>query len=55
MDLPALPSSPLFLQSLWIGLSIAAPVGPIGLLTIQRTLEQGTRAVLATGLGGTCQ
>ena len=51
MDLPALPSSPLFLQSLWIGLSIAAPVGPIGLLTIQRTLEQGTRAGLATGLG----
>lgn len=41
----------LFLQSLWIGLSIAAPVGPIGLLTIQRTLEQGTRAGLATGLG----
>jgi len=51
MDLPALPSSPLFFQSLWIGLSIAAPVGPIGLLTIQRTLEQGTRAGLATGLG----
>jgi len=42
---------PVFLQSLWIGLSIAAPVGPIGLLTIQRTLEQGTRAGLATGLG----
>jgi threonine/homoserine/homoserine lactone efflux protein len=41
----------LFAQSLLIGLSIAAPVGPIGLLTIQRTLAQGRRAGLATGLG----
>lgn len=41
----------LFFASLVIGLSIAAPVGPIGLLTIQRTLQQGPRAGLATGLG----
>jgi threonine/homoserine/homoserine lactone efflux protein len=41
----------LFLQSLLIGLSIAAPVGPIGVLTIQRTLQQGSAAGLATGLG----
>lgn len=41
----------LFAQSLLIGFSIAAPVGPIGLLTIQRTLQQGTGAGLATGLG----
>ncbi len=41
----------LFLQSLLIGFSIAAPVGPIGLLTIQRTLQLGPRAGLATGLG----
>lgn len=41
----------LFLSSLLIGLSIAAPVGPIGLLTIQRSLEHGPRAGLATGLG----
>lgn len=41
----------LFTQSLLIGLSIAAPVGPIGLLTIQRSLQQGPRAGLATGLG----
>ncbi|HVO05389.1 MAG TPA: LysE family transporter [Burkholderiaceae bacterium] len=41
----------LFLQSLLIGLSIAAPVGPIGLLTIQRTLQWGRAAGLATGLG----
>lgn len=42
---------PLFLSSLLIGLSIAAPVGPIGLLTIQRSLAHGPRAGLATGLG----
>jgi threonine/homoserine/homoserine lactone efflux protein len=42
---------PLFLSSLLIGLSIAAPVGPIGLLTIQRSLDHGQRAGLATGLG----
>ncbi|MEY8879449.1 MAG: LysE/ArgO family amino acid transporter [Leptothrix sp. (in: b-proteobacteria)] len=41
----------LFLQSMLIGLSIAAPVGPIGLLTIQRSLQRGARAGLATGLG----
>ena len=41
----------LFAQSLLIGLSIAAPVGPVGLLTIQRTLELGRSAGLATGLG----
>lgn len=40
-----------FASALLIGLSIAAPVGPIGLLTIQRSLEQGPRAGLATGLG----
>ena len=40
-----------FLSSLLIGLSIAAPVGPIGLLTIQRSLDLGPRAGLATGLG----
>jgi threonine/homoserine/homoserine lactone efflux protein len=43
--------SALFAQSLLIGFSIAAPVGPIGLLTIQRTLNQGPAAGLATGMG----
>lgn len=42
---------PLFGQSLVIGVSIAAPVGPIGLLTIQRSLAHGPAAGLATGLG----
>lgn len=41
----------LFLKALFVGVSIAAPVGPIGLLTIQRTLAGGMWAGLATGLG----
>ena len=40
-----------FSQALLIGLSIAAPVGPIGLLVIQRTLQHGRATGLATGLG----
>ena len=38
-------------QAMLIGVSIAAPVGPIGLLTIQRSLDHGPRAGLVTGLG----
>jgi threonine/homoserine/homoserine lactone efflux protein len=41
----------LFGQSMLIGLSIAAPVGQIGVLAIQRTLQFGAAAGLATGLG----
>lgn len=41
----------LFLRGWLIGLAIAAPVGPIGLLCIQRTLSQGRWAGLASGLG----
>jgi len=41
----------IFLKSVLIGLSIAVPVGPIGLLCIQRTLDHGSRIGLATGLG----
>jgi threonine/homoserine/homoserine lactone efflux protein len=44
-------SAAAFGQALLIGLSIAAPVGPIGLLVIQRTLQRGALAGLATGLG----
>jgi threonine/homoserine/homoserine lactone efflux protein len=39
------------LKGLAVGLAIAAPVGPIGLLCIRRSLEQGRVAGLATGLG----
>jgi len=41
----------LFAQSMLIGLSIAAPVGQIGVLAIQRTLDHGRASGLATGLG----
>jgi threonine/homoserine/homoserine lactone efflux protein len=41
----------LFGQSMLIGLSIAAPVGQIGVLAIQRTVDHGRAAGLATGLG----
>lgn len=40
-----------FLQAILVGLAIAAPVGPIGLLVIQRTLNHGTAVGLATGMG----
>lgn len=38
-------------KGLLIGLSIAAPVGPIGVLCIRRSLTDGSRIGLATGLG----
>jgi threonine/homoserine/homoserine lactone efflux protein len=39
------------LKGFLIGISIAAPVGPIGVLCIRRTLADGRLAGLATGLG----
>jgi threonine/homoserine/homoserine lactone efflux protein len=44
-------SGAVFVSAMWIGLSIAAPVGPIGLLVIQRTLRHGMAVGTATGLG----
>ncbi len=38
-------------RGLFIGFAIAAPVGPIGLLCIQRTLNDGLRSGLISGLG----
>lgn len=40
-----------FWQGVWVGLGMAAPVGPIGVLVIQRTLQHGQAVGLATGLG----
>lgn len=40
-----------FLKAFVVGVSVAAPVGPIGLLTIQRTIDRGFRMGVATGLG----
>lgn len=44
----------LFFKAMLIGLSIAAPVGPIGLLCIQRTLEHGMRIGFVSGMGAAC-
>ena len=40
-----------FFKGVIVGLSIAVPVGPIGLLCIRRTLTEGRLIGLATGLG----
>jgi threonine/homoserine/homoserine lactone efflux protein len=40
-----------FLKGLIVGLSIAAPVGPIGILCIRRTLANGRAAGFVSGLG----
>ena len=42
---------PLVLRGLIIGFSIAAPVGPIGVLCIRRTLADGRLYGLVSGLG----
>jgi threonine/homoserine/homoserine lactone efflux protein len=39
------------IKGLLIGFSIAAPVGPIGVLVIRRTLTEGRLSGLVTGLG----
>src|SRR5437588_12200438 len=40
-----------FLRGLVIGFSIAAPVGPIGVLCIRRTLAHGRLVGFVSGLG----
>ncbi|MCX6956923.1 MAG: LysE family transporter [Verrucomicrobiae bacterium] len=40
-----------FIKSLIIGFAISAPVGPIGLLCIQRSLRNGFKMGLITGMG----
>ncbi|MHB1206341.1 MAG: LysE family translocator [Rhodospirillaceae bacterium] len=40
-----------FIRGAALGFSVAAPVGPIGLLCIRRTLEHGVAAGIAGGLG----
>src|SRR6478609_7985065 len=41
----------MFLKGLILGFSIAAPVGPIGLLCIQRTLQRGRLTGFVSGIG----
>jgi threonine/homoserine/homoserine lactone efflux protein len=43
--------SSIFVKGIGAGLAIAAPVGPIGLLCIRRTITNCRRAGLVTGLG----
>ncbi|KGK88165.1 lysine transporter LysE [Desulfosporosinus sp. HMP52] len=43
--------SDFFLKGFILGFSIAAPVGPIGILCIRRTLEYGRMAGFLSGLG----
>jgi threonine/homoserine/homoserine lactone efflux protein len=47
----SVPSYSFFLRGLIIGFSIAAPVGPIGVLCIRRTLANGRASGLISGLG----
>lgn len=39
------------LKAIVIGIVISAPMGPVGVLCIQRTLDKGRRAGLFTGIG----
>ncbi len=43
-----------FLNGLFIGVAIAAPVGPIGLVCIRQTIKGGMRLGFASGLGAAC-
>lgn len=43
----------LLLKGLSVGFSIAAPVGPIGILCIRRSLSDGPRVGFICGLGRT--
>ena len=43
--------SSLLLKGLILGFSIAAPIGPIGIICIRRTISYGRSAGLAAGLG----
>src|SRR5438270_5001869 len=39
------------IEGLFIGLSVAAPVGPIGVLCVRRTLADGLRSGMISGAG----
>lgn len=43
-----------FLKGLIIGFSIAAPVGPIGILCLRRTIANGRMSGFVSGLGAAC-
>jgi threonine/homoserine/homoserine lactone efflux protein len=41
----------LALKGVLIGLSVAAPIGPMSMLTMRRTIDRGLAAGLVSGLG----
>ena len=43
-----------FIKAVLAGLAIAAPVGPVGVMCVQRTLHEGRLAGLIAGLGAAC-
>ncbi|MFO7868244.1 MAG: LysE family transporter [Bacteroidales bacterium] len=43
--------SSIFFQGLIIGILVSIPMGPIGVLCVQRTLHQGKKAGLISGIG----
>ena len=43
----------LFLKGLLVGIIASAPMGPVGILCIQRTMQKGRIYGLATGAGAT--
>ena len=51
MSQAALSFAALFARTFVIGVAVAAPVGAMGMLIIQRTLDRGWRTGMATGLG----
>src|SRR5689334_11485071 len=44
-------STPLFFRSFLVGMAVAAPIGPIGILVIRRSLAFGMPSGFAAGLG----
>jgi threonine/homoserine/homoserine lactone efflux protein len=51
MDFSAVQEMPLWLRGMALGLALSAPVGPIGLLCIRRTIDRGPFTGLMTGVG----
>jgi threonine/homoserine/homoserine lactone efflux protein len=43
----------IILKGILIGLFVSVPMGPIGMLCVQRTLDRGRKYGIATGLGAT--
>ncbi|MDR1585801.1 MAG: LysE family translocator [Prevotellaceae bacterium] len=43
----------IILEGIFIGLSISVPLGPIGMLCVQRTFDRGRKYGFITGLGAT--